>query len=378
MMFRARHRQRILGVTLVVTIASALLPSWAQANNSRFYLYNSGDKLSTNTQSLELKKDANLIEFKVKVNYKLYYEDTSPTGVLEVVDGEKVIFRESCSHYAVGDDGREGEDILVAFPCSYVDLAGILTSNPILKFTYTSKIEKLTYSIPIDRKNVTSVYSSVPIASLSTAGVLSVVLEIITSAKGDKLNESKASGEACVGNSCFRIPFTDNPIERDGQFVAQGKINVKLNSNQVKKLSERNQIILKSSYSGFPILDFSGNSSVPRSVDIEEPAAPITKLISSIKVPTTSTLGTRFNASVKISGKGTANCSVYLAPSRARGIYSGNGVHSPTYRIQSGTTRSIPLVMGEKFQGTWGAILNCTDAGNNAYLKINVATLIQR
>lgn len=378
MMFITRHRQRILGLSLVVTITSALMPTWAQADDSRFYLYNSGEKLSANTQSLELKKDANLIEFKVKVNYKLYYEDTSPTGVLEVVDGEKVIFKEPCSHYAVGDDGIEGEDILVAFPCSYVELDGIITSKPILKFTYTSKIEKLTYSIPINTKNIRPVYSSVPNATLSISGVLSVVLEMSTSAKGAALNESKATGEACVGNSCFRIQFTDKPVERNGQFIAQGKMTVKLSSDQIKRVSELKRITLKSSYLGSPILNFSGESTSVTNVDIEAPAAPTTKLISSIKVPTASTLGTKFNAAVKISGKGAANCSIYLAPSRARGIYSGNGVHSSTYRIQSGTTRLIPLVMGEKFQGTWGAILSCTDASNDAYLKINVATVIQR
>lgn len=363
---------------MAFAITCALMPTRAQADNSRFYLYSSGEKISTSAQSLEINKGGSLIEFKVKVNYKLYYEDTSPSGVLEVLDGEKAISQKTCSHYAVGDDGMEGEDTLVAFQCSYVKLDGIITSRPILKFTYTSKIEKLTYSLPINTKSISTVYSYVPKATLSISGVLSVVLEISTSAKGDPLNESKATGEACVENSCFRIPFTDKQVERNGQFLIQGKLTAKLNSDQIKNVSGQKRITIKSAYLGSPILDSSGEPSSVTNVDIEVPAAPTTKLSSSIKVPTASTLGTRFNASVKISGKGAANCSVYLAPSRARGIYSGNGVHSPTYLIQGGATKLIPLVMGEKFQGTWGAILSCTDAGNNAYLKISVATVIQR
>ena len=369
---------RLAGVVATLLVSSMVLAPEANADNSRFYFYADEQKISPDAKAWPLPKFGAQLGFAVKVNYKLYFEDTSPIGELEIIDGGKVLQKDTCAHYVTNDDGQEGTDRLVRFYCANVNLNGTMTTSPVIKFTYTSTIEKLIFTLPIDSKNTSPIYSYMAKASLSLNGVLSVVLELITSAKGEPPVGSKANNEICIGDSCVKVPTESKPILRDGNLVLQGKLDLKLTKNQLEKIKDTGKISYKSTYNGVMIIDSENNSTILASVEIEKPPPPITKLVSTIRVPISTTLGTIFSADVKIIGKGTANCSIYLAPSRSRGIYSGNGVNTAVYRISAGTSKAIPLVMGEKFQGTWGAILNCTDSSNGAYLKINVATVIQR
>lgn len=361
-------------------LSHLILVSPAIADESRIYVYVEGVKSNATSvgEPLIVRQDEASIDFKVKVNFRKYYDDVWPEGRMELIDNNKTVSSALCSNYPGNETLMEGDDKLLVFYCPRLRLFGISTESPILRFTYTSKIEKVVYERKIERNMIPSVFGGVNQSSLSRKGNFLVSASIWAKLQGNSLDPTKAKLDICVLKTCRAVGFTIDNFTNDGYFILSGKLSWKLQNEQIAFIRDSKTLEYQIFYNNVPISDF--NNRTPRTFFVKaEPAPePKTSLRTTVKAQRVATLGALVKVTGTVIGKGSANCSVHFTPSRAPGIYSGGGYKSPSKNIAAGNSHTFQFTMGAKFQGTWGALLNCRDAKNGAYIPTEIALIVQR
>ena len=244
-----------------------------------------------------------------------------------------------------------------------IDFVGpILSLDPTkLNILNTPKLTPTPSPTPV---TYTKVASCVTAPSLTLDGTLSINYKDYTIPQSSMLDYQKASLKFCYGIDCTITKADTNLILHYSRKFTKSEIS---NFRSVP-------ISISIMYDG-QILD-SGN--INSEIQVESLPPPTTKLKANLQVPISAKLGVPFTAVLSLSGKGSARCDVYVAPSFNGGTsFSSQGWYAPKISLVGGKSLKVKLLMTTNFKGIHGVFLYCTDLANGADLAYVLKKIVQ-